>query len=212
MSHRAPVVCVLVMVLAWAAGASWAGIPSLDRSTASTVYQGPGTACVFSVPDGSGMAFTEAVLPDETVVDATIYLILRDTEGYPIVNFPFEDIWIEADNGQRGACFGNLNPDANTDMNGRTVWQAPLHVSGWADAGVFVYVNGDRLTGGNQMIPVVYRSADISGDGTVSLADFGHLAVQFGSPGNGSGDLNNDGRVNLSDVCFMGSAANRACP
>jgi hypothetical protein len=205
--------CALII---GAASFAMAGVPDLQWSTAARAYAGPETLSLFNVPNGSGKAFTQAFLPAGAGnADATISLTLKDGLGVPIDNYPFEDMWIESNDGVGPgltACAGNAVADFNTNASGNTVWAAAMTAGGYSTALTFVMINGDALTS-NAGIGLNFNSPDINADGAVNLSDGGFFSTDlFVGPYNYRSDFNNDGALNLTDGGFLASAIGATCP
>jgi hypothetical protein len=189
-----------------------AGVPDLQLSIAS----GPAQACVlYNLPNAAGSSFTEAVaIVGLATVDATISLTLNDGTGAPINLFPFEDLWLESDDGGLVGCTGGTTADGSTDALGYTQWQNPLAAGGStaATALTVVVVNGAALTS-SAGLPIAHNSADINADGLVNLSDVQLFAADFYAVSyNFQSDLAFDGTVNLSDIVPLAQAFGGACP
>jgi hypothetical protein len=200
--------CALIL---GSAALATAGVPDLDLSTASRAYGGPETAVLFNLPNGGGSAFTSAAIIGGTV-DATITLTLLDGAGVAIVNFPFEDAWIESADSGMAACTGGATADANTNASGMTSWVTPLQAGGSSQALTVVMISGAALTS-SAGVAVSHNSADINGDGNVNLTDVPLFAGDFyGGVYAFRSDFSYDGSVNLSDVVKLAQALGAACP
>ena len=186
------------------------GVPSLYESEASIAYSGPDVPSLLVVPDGSGAPFTEARDAVGDIVDATITLHLRDFQGFPIANFPWEDIWLETDAGLVPCSWG-IHPDDNTDVNGMTRWTLPAPAGGHSEGPVFVLVNGSRLTS-NDGLPLRFTSPDINGDLVVNLADVSLFTYDFYTLNPSRSDFNGDGQLNLADIAHLAQAFSDQCP
>lgn len=201
--------CALII---GAASFASAGVPDLQTTTAGLVYQGTETLSLFNLPNGAGLPFTEAFLPAGAgQTDGTIELTLRDGFGVVIDNFPAADMWIESQDLGMVACGGTAIADFNTNVDGFTVWQAPIFAGGQSQALTIVKINGDALTS-NGGLALSFNSADINGDGVVNLSDAGFFSGYLGGAYDFSGDFNNDGVVNVSDAGFMANALGASCP
>jgi hypothetical protein len=197
---------IMVMSLA---SLAWAGVPDLTLSSAEIDPAADG-ASVFIIPNGQGAAFDEAVLPDGSIVDATITLTLVDGDANPIFGYPFEDMWIETTGGSFAPCAGNATADASTDEMGMTEWQLPLTAGGSSfNENVLVYVAGTALTGSG--INLTFNSPDMNGDLNINLSDIGLFTPMIGSD-TYEGDFNYDGTVNLSDIGLFTPAIGTSCP
>lgn len=189
------------------------GVPSLEFSTASIAYNGPGVPTLLVVPDGTGPSFVQARDESGNFVDATITMTLRDSGGFPIANFPWEDIWLQSVDGGMVACSrGGVYPDQNTDLNGMTLWTNPAQASGHSESPVLVMVNGSALTSNNGL-PLRFNSPDINADGTVNLGDVSLLAIDyFSGLYHFRCDFNSDGVLNLSDINIFAVHYGAQCP
>ena len=188
------------------------GVPDLFQSEASIAYVGPGTASLMVVPDGSGNSFTEAHDEQGNVVDATITLYLRDSQGVPIVAYPLEDLWLESANSGLVFCVGGTTADYITDNQGMTQWVTPLHAGGYSQFPVLVIVSGSALTS-NSGLPLRFNSPDTNGDLTVNLQDIHNLALDFfRGVNNFRSDLTGDGVLNLQDIPIFAQHLGALCP
>jgi len=222
MKHR---IVLSVFAIAMMAGAaSFAdpptGDPDLGESSA-TCLEFSFRTVMFNVPDGSGSPFTEARTLDGQVVDATITLYLKDSNGDEIVDYPIEDMWIAIDDCSQRPCFlpcdgampadDGTTADSNTDGSGVTTWVNPLRAGGWSEGPTVVYIDGDPLL--NSLLNMGHNSPDINGDRVVDLRDvqlFGYdfYAVEYAF----RSDFAFDGDINLSDIPKMAQSIEAACP
>ena len=186
-------------------------VPSLELSEAFIAYDGPGTPTLLVVPDGNGNPFTEAHAEQGNVVDATITLYLRDSQGVPIANFPREDLWLETAESGVVPCLGYMIADQHTDANGVTMWANPPIAGGHSQGPVLVLVNGSALTS-NSGLPLKFTSPDINGDLVVNLQDLAILASDYFSDYNFRSDLTGDGYLNLSDIYIFAQHFGAHCP
>jgi len=186
-----------------------AGIPDVTMCDASLAYPGPGTPSLLIVPDGGGNPFTEAHDEEGNVVDATVTLFIRDANGDPIVNFPFEDCWLVSEDGGMVACIGGATADQSTDVNGMTYWVNPLFAGGYSQAPFRVIINGNSLP---SSLDLSFNSPDINGDGTVNLADVALLATCYFSGYHFQCDYNGDGQLNLVDIYIFVEHLGAECP
>ncbi|MGD9548196.1 MAG: hypothetical protein AB7V45_11720 [Candidatus Krumholzibacteriia bacterium] len=208
---RTATTCVLILLWAVGAGASQpSGVPDLVLSTASCANPTPQTPTVMVAPDGGGAPFDQALLPDGTVVDATITLELKDGGGFPIFMYPFEDLWLESADGGLSPCLGGSIADANTDQNGETEWRNPLHAGGYSEAVCLVMVSGSSLIGSD--LALAFNSPDINGDGRVDLSDVGLLASDYHGGFAFRCDFYRNGRLDLADVGMFARSYGTTCP
>lgn len=188
------------------------GVPSLEFSTASIAYTGSGVPTLLVVPDGTGPSFIQARDESGNFVDATVTMILRDSGGFPIVNFPWEDIWLQSSDGGMVSCSWGMHPDQHTDVNGMTLWALPAQASGHSESPVLVMVNGSALTSNNGL-PLRFNSPDINADGTVNLVDVSLLSIDyFSGLYHFRCDFNSDGVLNLSDINIFAVHFGARCP
>lgn len=203
----------MVTLLIGAASFATAGVPDLGLSTATRAYVGPEQLSLFNLPNGGGSAFTAAFKPaGGGLADATITVTLVDGLGAAIENYPFEDVTVNCDDGVNAIapCLGGVTADANTDALGQTQFQTPLASGGWANANTDVEIAGAALTSGS--VALRMNSADISGDGAVTLTDVGIFSSIFYGAYSYAADFNNDGVMSLSDVGLLASGVGGACP
>lgn len=187
------------------------GVPSLTLSEATSAYTLPGSPTLLVVPNGGGSRFTEAHDATGAMVDVTITMVLRDPLGYPIANFPFEDIWLEAADEGLVRCIGGTNPDSNTDLNGTTQWVDPLFGGGHSEGPIQVFVNGSALLG-TPGLSLKVNSPDINGDLDVDLLDAPIFAFDYYNEYTFQSDLNGDGVINLSDIPYFAQHFGAECP
>jgi len=207
----AALVCCLLLVSATAA---FGGVPDLDLSTAAMrAYSGVASLSMYNLPDGSGCAFGDAYAEGGGRADATITVTVVDGFNVPIVDYPFEDIWLQSA-GVTGtgliACGGSATADANTDVHGETVFANPLFAGGWYMDATRVVISGDPLTSGD--LNLRFNSPDINGDGRVNLEDAGFFTIIYYSGYDYAGDFNFDGNVDLTDAGILGSRISASCP
>ncbi len=194
----------LVFTLILAAVPAMANIPSPELC----VLDMPGTyaAVLFTLPNGSGNAFTDARLNGDTV-DATLILTVVNNLGDPIENYPAEDIWLVTEGGFTSCDMAN--PDSNTNADGQTRWVEPLfgggNSLGW---GVQAVIAGDIVL---VAAALQFVSADMNGDLEVNLSDIS-LISQGLAVNDINADLNADGIVNLSDIALMTEGIGQICP
>jgi hypothetical protein len=207
---------LLGIMVVGAASVAWAGVPDLNLSTAS-IPAGAEGALVFSIPDQTGEPFTNAFLPGGVTGDATISVQLVDTNGDPIFQYPFEDLWLETSLGGLVFCPGGNTADASTDENGETTFSNPIAGGSYTDPSVErteVIVAGAPISGGG--VDVQFASPDISGDLAVNLTDIVNFTALLGGVFNEhplhAGDFNNDGVINLSDIVRFTSGIGAGCP
>ena len=179
-------------------GVAAAGIPDEVATTAST--DAPGTVMI--TPMGQGGSIADA--------GATINVVVRDVGGFPIPNYPFQDIWV----GHPGdnsivLCQGGSTADNNTNALGETT------ISGIVSGGGFssttkVYVNGSVLAG--PALTLSMNSPDITADLDVNLFDFNIFGADYGGTEFRSDYAAPYGTVNLADFAAFGQSYGEVCP
>jgi hypothetical protein len=192
-----------------------AGVPDLQQSTAVRTDLSVNTISVYSLPNGGGRTFAAGFLPGGAAGNATITLTLLDGLGVPVVDFPFEDMWVESagtglENGLV-SCGGNATADFSTSDLGVTSWNAAMFAGGQSTTVCLVTINGDPLTS-NAGLLISFNSADINGDGVVNLSDGGFFTQDLFGAYNYRSDFNYDGNLNVSDAGFMSNGLGAACP
>jgi len=198
--------CALIVGIA---SFATAGIPDLFESTADAA-SGNTVVSVFNLPNGQGAAFTEA-LDGTGMVDATINLILLDGNTDPVANFSREDLWLESADGGMIPCMQGSIARFNTNVDGETEWSLPLGAGGYSEDLCQVVVNGDALTSSAGM-PIHFNSADLTGDGAVSLADVAVFSGDFYSGDHPyRSDFTYDGVVTLADVGKLAGGLGATC-
>jgi hypothetical protein len=204
-----------VVLIAFAAAADQ-GVPDLHNCYVEWAYEGDEVLSLLVVPDGSGRPLVQALEPGTPtggtgpVVDATITLVLLDRWLQPIIQFPFEDIWLEAVDGGMVSCPGGTVADANSDLQGRAHFTQPLHAGGWSTGGLWVVLNGEIM--GDEPLPLQVNSPDLDGSRTVNLGDIGLFSQDFHDGYGYRSDFNYDGVLNLIDVGYLAASIGAACP
>ncbi len=211
--RSARMILSVVFVFLFAALPTWAqasGVPDPTLSTAWLAHEGPEPLTLMITPDGTGGYFSDARTPDGTPADATVTLLLMDPSNSPIVNFPHEDLWIQAENGGIAFCgIYDMGADVNTGPDGQTIWSRRPKGGGYSQGPMLVYINGNPLTG--PPLELYFNSPDISGDGRVSLGDVTFFAIDFYGEFHLRSDLHRDGVLNLSDVIPLANWMGRRC-
>jgi hypothetical protein len=186
-------------------------LPDWDLSIAWIDDYGSGApASIMVRPDGAGDLLTQARLPDGTQVSAGITVMLIDPAGFPVPNFPWEDIWLEAIDDGAKFCLGGSSPLHDTDANGQTRFERSPRGGGWTDAGLQVMILATPLTG--PPLPIHVNSPDIDGNGWVDISDLVVFSGDYYGTYAYRSDFLRDGVINLSDVARLGSALGRQCP
>jgi len=196
----------LVFALILAAVPALANIPYPDLCQLNNPA-GTDGATVFTLPNGAGSAFTNAKL-NGTTVNATLTLIVVNSDGNPIASYPAEDMWLVTTAGGLVTC-SNQYADGPTNANGEAVWQQPLNGGGnsLAEAAQAI-IAGDPVP---DTALVHFVSADINGDLVVNLSDI-TVFTQALNTFNPDADFNNDDVVNLSDITLMTQGIGTVCP
>ncbi len=197
-------VCSLVVSLA---SVAWAGIPDLDNSSATTVATTQ--VSVYSLPNAAGDGLNDVFIFGGAKTDATVTVTLIDQAMTPVFNYPFEDIWIDADTGNFTFCPGGTVADASTDQNGQTTFSGSMFAGG-CGSGLVVVINGDSL---NQApLNFMFNSPDMNADLIVNLTDVVLFSQVFYGPYDYCADFFWDGVINLSDIVLLAQGMGTACP
>lgn len=187
-----------------------APVPDLFLSFATMAHQGPGPLILLTTPDGTGGDLSTARTETGIPADATITLLVVDSFGMPIPNFPWQDIWIQKSTNPIPFCNSNYwHPDSNTDENGLTHWITGPAVLGFHEGPIRVFINGQGLFSPSVDLSLV--NPDLSGDGVVDLSDVALFAVDFKTGYQFRSDLHPDGVVNLSDVIPLAQGIGHGC-
>ncbi len=201
------VIASLIVPGAGSAQTGWGFDPCLSTAWLDSGSQGP--VSIFVLPDGSGFDFTEAMVEPGILVDATIHLELLDYGGFPIQDFPSEDMWLEWQDENTISCQLGTCPGAATDDAGQTSWTTPLRAGGYSEQECHVLVNGMPLCGPG--LPLHCNSADINGDLMVDLVDVSLFASDLFSGYNYRSDFHFDGVINIADVAKLAQGMSSAC-
>jgi hypothetical protein len=214
-----------VTLIVCGASLATAGIPDLEESEAVMAelaggpYEGA-TLSLFCVPDGGGKDFTECFVKGgdtvtglPVIVDATITLTLEDGGGFPVADYPAEDMWLQwTDETTMFICVGGTLADGDTDDAGQTEWQDAMFLGGQSEVLAQIIINGEALTSGGGF-PLHVNSADIDYSGDVKLADVGPFAADYIAPvAPYRSDFSSDNDMNLADVGLMAQGVGAACP
>lgn len=165
---------------------------------------------VMTCPGCDGYSLNQAQVFGGEFMDATIEVQLLDNTMMPVVNFPFEDIWLEGE----GLCFcpGGNTADQNTDPNGYTEFTHSLCGGGSSeDYALEGYLWGVAFPQG----PIPYiktNSPDVNCDLEVNLSDLATFAQGFFGTYSYSLDFYWDGVMNLHDLAFFAQHFGHACP
>ncbi len=209
---------VCALVIGCAAFAT-AGIPDPAESVANMAGVDAQGVALFVLPNGGGSNFSNAqILSGGTagdIIDATIDCTINDAFGAPVVAFPAEDMWLASTAGGMVPCVGGTSADQNTDAAGYTTWANPLRAGGNDTGTCEVMISGVNLVpSALSEVPfaLAFNSADINGDGGVSLADVGLFSGIFFGSYDFAADFHADGVISLADVGRMALGIGTACP
>jgi hypothetical protein len=192
-----------------AADQEW--LPDLALSVAWRNYDGPEILTLMITPAGTGQYFTQARLPDGTVADGTINLLLLDPVGEPITGYPLEDIWLQDPTSPLSFCgIFELWPDQDTDQKGETYWFSRPRGGGYTAGNLQVYVQNSPLIG--PTLPLRINSPDVNSDLRVNLSDLVPFTMDYFGAYHFRSDLHHDGRINLSDVAVLADYMGQTCP
>ena len=189
------------------------GGPDSEMSVVTIAYPGPEPVMLVVVPDGSGPTFSAGYVMGGSVVDVTVTLTLYDYGGYPIANFPAEDMWLQSLDAGLAPCNGGpgLLPDRYTDINGQTVWNAAPRAGGHTTGLTMVYVNGQAIAS-TAGLNLTFTSPDINGDGQINLSDGGMFSHDLFGAYAARSDFNLDGVINISDAGKVVNGVGHGCP
>lgn len=209
---RAAVLVLLMMgPAATAQAVTCVGVPDLDFSVVTQVYQG--LCSLVITPAGSGQPLTEARTPTGETVDATIHLTVINNcpEQGPVSDFPAEDMWLESMALGVNFCQGGSTADGPTDSEGHTQWSQALSGGGWDEGNCRVVVNGVPI-GPPAGLSLQFNSPDLNGDRDVNIVDVYEFAQDYFGEYRFRSDLFRDGAVNLADVSTLALALGESCP
>lgn len=178
------------------AGVASAGIPDETQSTATSAG-----GVVLITPASTGGAIADA--------GATITVTVLDAGGFPVANYPFQDIYVDdPGNGSIVLCQGGSVADADTDNNGVTTISGIIG-GGGQNQTTQVYINGTPLAG--TPLAVGFNSPDIVADLSVDISDFSSFGLDFGTTAFQS-DLVYDNSVDIADFSVFGLSFGQTCP
>lgn len=190
---------------------------------------------LFVLPDGSGPALTATRIRDGsgTLVNPSILVAIKDSDGAWVQSYPAADIWLEALHGGLAFCANHgaiaegpttynrwpvYNPDDPQPpiREWSTAFSAPFHGGGHTDP-----ASGDEVvvmtaaTGATplpiHLCDLQMNSADINGDLAVNLDDIPLFAHDYVGPYAFRSDLQADNAVNLSDLAKFASSYAKHC-
>lgn len=204
------ILAVLTVCSLGLASASYALIPDIDLSTATT--QATETVSVFSIPDGSGNPLSSVFIFGGNQVDGTVTVTLVDDAATPIFNFPLEDLWLESNTPAIVLCAGGSVADDPTDVNGQATFSGALQAGGWGE-GLVVWVGG-VVNAPLAQVPLDYKfnSPDMNLDLIVNLTDIVLFAQDYFGGYNYRADYYYDGVINLSDIVLLAQGNGATCP
>lgn len=204
---RAGSLILVLTVFVCTTGMADTGIPYVGYITPANVEE----ASILALPDGSGSSLVHAQHFGGNDADASIVVGLVDLYGYPIPNFPWEDIWLDPETDTASSCIGNnyayFPADSSTDVNGETTFTMALQGGGWTEGPIWVYLNGDRARypdwTEHPPVPLRFNSPDINADGLVNLTDVAIFAEDYFGNYHYRSDFFWDGMMHLQDVAKM---------
>jgi len=210
MFSRNAITLLMTGLMVLLAGAAVAGIPDPDNSSFTAAVAED--VSILICPNGDGDLFSgaQAFNQGPGTADATITVTLLDINFVPVVNYPREDVWLQAN----GLCYcpdGNI-VDANTDANGMTSFILPMRAAGCSDDGSsVVWVNGDAINN-LPLAHLKYNSPDMNCDLVVNLTDIVFFSQVYYGAYDYCADFYWDGAINLSDIVFLAQHNSHACP
>lgn len=165
---------------------------------------------VMTCPLCDGYSFNQAQVFDGEYMDATIEVELLDLNAMPVVDFPFEDIWLEGEG--LSFCPGGSTADQNTDPNGYTEFTHPMCGGGFSENYALEgFLWGIPFPPG----PLPYirtNSPDVNGDLEVNLSDLATFAQGFFGSYSYCLDYYWDGVMDLRDLGIFAQHFGHACP
>ena len=184
----------LLLALALVCDAIAATIPDLGPSHATAA-----SGKIEVAPDGSGPSLSSRGL--------TITLTVLDAANNPVVNYPFQDMYVWNPPGESGfnMCLGGAVASLNTNASGTTYFEGPFYAGGCTQQ-LQVYLSGVPLDPAvSPPLDIAVVSADLDGDLDVDVTDltmvpggFAHLFLNEGY--DYQVDLNLDDAENILDV------------
>jgi len=210
MSSRKVIALLVSCLFLGLATAAWAGIPDPDNSSFTSAATDDVSILVCPLGDGDSFSGAQAFGLGPGTANALITVTLLDINFVPVVNYPREDVWLEAN----GLCYcpdGNI-ADANTDANGMTQFDLPLRAGGCSDDGsTVIWVNGDAINN-PPLDHLLYNSPDMNCDLVVNLTDIVFFSQVYYGAYDYCADFYWDGSINLSDIVFLAQHNSHACP
>jgi hypothetical protein len=139
----------------------------------------------------------------------------------PIQGVPAADVWLIGCSDLLELCGGSgaISASAATDVNGQTTITGDLSAGGCDLSGVRVVVQSVVIGAGvcaDPCIAIKFKSADVNGSGTVTLADFAIFGAGYTSPPKAYNECIDFiggpfGTVTLADFAKFGAHYNHLC-
>lgn len=193
---------ILLLSNAWAAG-------PIDPARCTATTRATQPVSIVCAPEGGGARLDRVYAYGGAIVDATIEIWVRDTDGEPVAFVPAEDLYLAGPG--LGFCRFFNSADSMTNRDGYTYMQRALQAYGaMAEPQLGVYYAGDLL-GGNVLPYVRVNSPDLSANGKVDLADVGRFSAIYHGQYDYAADFVWDGIVNLADVSQLAIQMGRHC-
>lgn len=179
-------------------GLAFAGIPDVSKCTATSAG---GTLYICPQGDGESLANN----------GATVSVTVLDANSVAIVNFPFEDIWMQsAVANEIRLCQGGLTADNNTNASGQTTIGGVPSGGGCTQGPMQVVLSGVALPA-SQNLNIRMNSPDITGDLLTNLADVGPFSTALNGAYSFCADYFDDGGINLADVGIFSTHLGHQC-
>ncbi len=192
---------------------------------------------LYVLPDGTGHALNAARIRDGagSVVDATIFVAIKDSEDHWVIGYPAADIWLENLHGGLAFCPSHgaiadepttyhrlppLNPDdpQPPTWEWSTSFSGPFYGGGNTDPAAGDEIVVMTAATGSTPLPrplsdLQMNSADINGDLVVNLDDIPLFVHDYYlGPYDFRSDLLADNVINLSDLAVFVPAYTNHCP
>jgi hypothetical protein len=217
-----------ITLIVCSASLATAGIPDATQCDSQRVEGGVKAILLVTPAAAPDRSFDTAVAignpfpAPQVLINATIMVTVNDGTGTPVVNYPFEDIWLECPaNGNPPGdtdvhvglvpCIGGATADFATDVDGMTEFNNPPFAGGQSWGPTRVVINGNGLS---NTVDVSYNSPDLDGDGLVNLIDLQAFTADYFDTGvyHYRADLFYDEVVNLIDLPELSKYYNDSCP
>lgn len=226
MNGRRFLVMALTSVsLVCASAPAWSGEPFLPNCYWRFTNDETRSMSLYNLPDGTGSDLADARYRDGSngVVEAAIYVVIRDDVSAWVLDYPAEDIYLTTQSGGLVFCPGSppiadgptshysipsLNLEWSTKFFGP--FRSGGHTNPAAGDKVVVEISGAPLTPPTSDMQM--NSADINGDLRVDLNDV-VLFVHNWQPGpyDYRSDFVADNVINLSDVAVLARDVGTIC-